>query len=97
MNTLMLQVKGFSVTGSVVAHKKVLPGIPVFLDDVKVAVTDKDGKFQINRMDAGQHFLTAQSGTSLKVFGAKGTITSPLVDIIDRIRFSINTWDSRLG
>lgn len=58
------KVTGFTVGGLVHSstNGNPLPGAKIFLSQKEVAVTDKDGKYVLDNMKAGQYTLRAESG-----------------------------------
>lgn len=58
------KVTGFTVSGLVrsFTNGSPLPGAEIFLSQKKVAVTDKNGKYVLDNMKAGQYTLRAESG-----------------------------------
>lgn len=58
------KVTGFTVSGFV--HNSIngspLPGAKIFLSQKEVAVTDKNGKYVLDNMKAGQYTLRAEAG-----------------------------------
>lgn len=58
------KVTGFTVGGLVRSstNGSPLPGARIFLSQKEVAVTDKNGKYVLDNMKAGQYTLRAESG-----------------------------------
>lgn len=58
------KVTGFTVSGLVRSsmNGNPLPGAKIFLSQKEVAVTDKNGKYVLDNMKAGQYTLRAESG-----------------------------------
>lgn len=59
------KVTGFTVGGLVYSSTNgdPLPGAKIFLSQKEIAVTDKNGKYVLDNMKAGQYTLRAESGT----------------------------------
>lgn len=59
------KVTGFTVSGLVrgSTNGSPLPRAKIFLSQKEVAITDKDGKYMLEKMKAGQYTLRAEFGT----------------------------------